>query len=107
MVIAIIVAFVVVIHLQCLVSVYLSLVKIKYSVCVCEKKKRMILLKVACNDNYSIEPFDFRILVLLSIEVQNWDLRLGCFNQIYTIHLLQYDITICNSVVHDKHHWYM
>ena len=38
MVIAIIVAFVVVIHLQCLVSVYLSLVKIKYSVCVCEKK---------------------------------------------------------------------
>ena len=37
MVIAIIVAFVVVIHVQCLVSVYLSLVKIKYSVCV-EKK---------------------------------------------------------------------
>ena len=35
LVIAIIVAFVVVIHLQCLVSVYLSLVKIKYSVCVC------------------------------------------------------------------------
>ena len=35
MVIAIIVAFVVVIHVQCLVSVYLSLVKIKYSVCVC------------------------------------------------------------------------
>ena len=34
LVIAIIVAFVVVIHLQCLVSVYLSLVKIKYSVCV-------------------------------------------------------------------------
>ena len=34
MVIAIIVAFVVVIHVQCLVSVYLSLVKIKYSVCV-------------------------------------------------------------------------
>ena len=32
LVIAIIVAFVVVIHLQCLVSVYLSLVKIKYSV---------------------------------------------------------------------------
>ena len=35
---AIIVAFVVVIHLQCLVSVYLSLVKIKYSVCLWEKK---------------------------------------------------------------------
>ena len=30
----IIVAFVVVLHLQCLVSVYLSLVNIKYSVCV-------------------------------------------------------------------------
>ena len=41
LVIAIIVAFVVVIHVQCLVSVYLSLVKIKYSVCVCEKKKKM------------------------------------------------------------------
>ena len=39
LVIAIIVAFVVVIHLQCLVSVYLSLVKIKYCVCVCKKKK--------------------------------------------------------------------
>ena len=39
MVIAIIVAFVVVIHVQCLVSVYLSLVKIKYSVCVWKKKK--------------------------------------------------------------------
>ena len=38
LVIAIIVAFVVVIHLQCLVSVYLSLVKIKYSVCVWKKK---------------------------------------------------------------------
>ena len=36
--IAIIVAFVVVIHVQCLVSVYLSLVKIKYSVCVCVEK---------------------------------------------------------------------
>ena len=33
LVIAIVVAFVVVIHLQCLVSVYSSLVKIKYSVC--------------------------------------------------------------------------
>ena len=32
---AIIVAFVVVIHLQYLMSVYLSLIKIKYSVCVC------------------------------------------------------------------------
>ena len=30
----IIVAFVVVIHVQCFVSVYLSLVKIKYTVCV-------------------------------------------------------------------------
>ena len=40
MVIAITVAFVVVIHVQCLVSVYLSLVKIKYSVCVWKKKKR-------------------------------------------------------------------
>ena len=35
------VAFAVVIHLQCLVSVYLSLVKIKYSVCVKKKKKKM------------------------------------------------------------------
>ena len=43
MVIAIIVAFVVAIHLQCLVLVYLSLVKIKYSVCVCEKKKKALL----------------------------------------------------------------
>ena len=40
LVIAIIVAFVVVIHVQCLVSVYLSLVKIKYSVCV--KKKSYV-----------------------------------------------------------------
>ena len=38
MVIAIIVAFVVVIHVQWLVSVYLSLVKIKYSACVKKKK---------------------------------------------------------------------
>ena len=45
MVIAIIVAFVVVIHVQCLVSVYLSLVKIKYSVC--EKKNQAILFPVA------------------------------------------------------------
>ena len=30
--------YVVVIHVQCLVSVYLSLVKIKYSVCVWKKK---------------------------------------------------------------------
>ena len=42
MVIAIIVAFVVVIHVQCLVSVYLSLVKIKYSVCVWKKKKNSL-----------------------------------------------------------------
>ena len=42
MVIAIIVAFVVVIHVQGLVSVYLSLVKIKYSVCVWKKKKKDI-----------------------------------------------------------------
>ena len=35
----IIVAFVVAIHVQCLVLVYLSLVKIKYSVCVWKKKK--------------------------------------------------------------------
>ena len=40
LVIAIIVAFVMVIHVQCLVSVYLSLVKIKYSVCVWKKKKK-------------------------------------------------------------------
>ena len=40
MVIAIIVAFVVVIHVQCLVSVYLSLVKIKYTVCVWKKNKK-------------------------------------------------------------------
>ena len=40
MVIANIVALVVVIHVQCLVSVYLSLVKIKYSVCVWKKKKK-------------------------------------------------------------------
>ena len=40
MVIAIVVAFVVVIHVQRFVSVYLSLVKIKYSVCVWKKKKR-------------------------------------------------------------------
>ena len=41
LVIAIMVAFVVVIHVQCLVSVYLSLVKIKYSVCVSKKKRNM------------------------------------------------------------------
>ena len=46
MVIAIIVAFVVVIHVQCLVSVYLSLVKIKYSVCVWKKKKKEKKLKM-------------------------------------------------------------
>ena len=40
LVIAIIVAFFVVIHVQCLVSAYLSLVKIKYSVCVWKKKKK-------------------------------------------------------------------
>ena len=47
LVIAIIVAFVVVIHLQCLVSVDLSLVKIKYSVCV--KKIHDVLTKVVWN----------------------------------------------------------
>ena len=48
LVIAIIVAFVVVIHLQCLVSVYLSLVKIKYSVCVC--------VCVSCENKQKLKP---------------------------------------------------
>ena len=52
--IAIIVAFVVVIHLQCLVSVYLSLVKIKYSVCVEKKKKRNLK---SFNKNYHDRDF--------------------------------------------------
>ena len=54
MVIAIVVAFVVVIHVQCLVSVYLSLVKIKYSVCVWKKKTKKTNGSQKANKNIQI-----------------------------------------------------
>ena len=81
LVIAIIVAFVVVIHVQCLVSVYLPLVKIKYSVCVCVcvcvcKKKwwtyHLGKLWVRILPDYRNSSIDDKELINSFIAVINW-----------------------------------
>ena len=64
---AIIVAFVVVIHVQCLVSVYLSLVKIKYSVCLCEKKKKKAVILQA---THLLTPEQVKAIVRLETSAQ-------------------------------------